>query len=214
LVFGVLRVGNRAHANRLSDAKRKAPNLKCKMQNAKRPSSIANRSQDLLSIFFHSNCRDLGFVNFVRPCRSFSVEAQTLYFNRMRQKSDCAVELPSDSPTDSGNGSSRRDFITRLAAISASLTIASPLLRSASAAEQSKSKSGLSKTGEGERSTQITLKVNGNTEQLLVDSRVTLVGTGMATALYPAHRSRASPKVPEEEKYAFNSFGAQFCKLK
>jgi xanthine dehydrogenase YagT iron-sulfur-binding subunit len=93
----------------------------------------------------------------------------------MRQKSDCAVELPSDPPADSGNGSSRRDFIARLAAISASLTVASPLLRSASSAEQSKSKREPSKTGGGEESTQITLKVNGNAERLLVDSRVTVL---------------------------------------
>ena len=91
----------------------------------------------------------------------------------MRQKSDCSVELPSDSPTDSGNGSSRRGFLARLAALSAGLTVAAPLLRSAPTEEQTRSKTDPAKTGDG--STQITLKVNGSTERLLVDSRITLL---------------------------------------
>jgi xanthine dehydrogenase YagT iron-sulfur-binding subunit len=92
----------------------------------------------------------------------------------MRQKSDCTVGLPSDSPPENGSDFSRRDFISRLAAISASLT-ASPLLHSAKAAEQGRSEPGGSDSGGGKGSIQITLKVNGNTQRLLVDSRATLL---------------------------------------
>jgi xanthine dehydrogenase YagT iron-sulfur-binding subunit len=90
----------------------------------------------------------------------------------MRQKSDCAVELPSDPPADGANGSSRRGFLARLAALSAGLTVAAPLLRSAPT--EGESIGNPSKTG-GDGSTQITLKVNGRTERLQVDSRVTLL---------------------------------------
>jgi xanthine dehydrogenase YagT iron-sulfur-binding subunit len=92
--------------------------------------------------------------------------------NPMRQKSDCAVELPSDPTADGANGSSRRGFLARLAALSAGLTVAAPLLRSAPT--EGESISDPSKTG-GDGSTQITLKVNGRTERLRVDSRVTLL---------------------------------------
>ena len=51
--------------------------------------------------------------------------------------------------------------------------MAAPLLRSAPTEDQTKSKTDPAKTGD--RSTQITLKVNGSTERLLVDSRVTLL---------------------------------------
>jgi xanthine dehydrogenase YagT iron-sulfur-binding subunit len=93
----------------------------------------------------------------------------------MRQKSDCAVELPSDPPPENGSDFSRRDFISRLAAISASLATASPLLRSAKAAEQGRSKPDDPISGGGQGSIQIALKVNGNTQRLLVDSRATLL---------------------------------------
>jgi xanthine dehydrogenase YagT iron-sulfur-binding subunit len=93
----------------------------------------------------------------------------------MRQKSDCDVELPFDPPAASGNGSSRRGFLARLAALSAGLTVAPPLLRSAPVEELAQAKTDPSKTGQGGGSTQITLKVNGSTERLLVDSRVTLL---------------------------------------
>lgn len=85
------------------------------------------------------------------------------------------MELPSDPTPENGSDFSRRDFISRLAAISAGLTVASPLLHPAKAAEQGRSKTDGSNTGGGKGSTQITLKVNGNTERLLVDSRVTLL---------------------------------------
>jgi xanthine dehydrogenase YagT iron-sulfur-binding subunit len=91
----------------------------------------------------------------------------------MRQKSDCAVELPSDdSPADGARGSSRRGFLARLAALSAGLTVAAPLLRSATT--EGESARDPSKT-DGDGSIQITLKVNGHTERLRVDSRVTLL---------------------------------------
>jgi xanthine dehydrogenase YagT iron-sulfur-binding subunit len=87
------------------------------------------------------------------------------------------VELPCDSPTDNDNcnGSSRRGFIARLAAISASLTVAPALLRSAPTAEPKSSPGGPTEKGDGSGSTEITLKVNGGTQRLRVDNRVTLL---------------------------------------
>jgi xanthine dehydrogenase YagT iron-sulfur-binding subunit len=99
----------------------------------------------------------------------------------MWQNSDCAVELPCDSPAenevenDSGTGSSRRGFLARLAAISAGLTVAPPLLRSAPAREEDISKGDPSKSGDGKGLTEISLRVNGRTEHLRVDTRVTLL---------------------------------------
>jgi xanthine dehydrogenase YagT iron-sulfur-binding subunit len=95
----------------------------------------------------------------------------------MRQKSDCAVELPCDSPTDNdnNNGSSRRGFIARLAALSASLTVAPTLLRSAPVPEPETPPSDPAEKDDGRGLTEITLKVNGGTRRLRVDNRVTLL---------------------------------------
>jgi len=95
----------------------------------------------------------------------------------MRQNSDCAVELPGDSPTanENGTGSSRRGFLARLAAVSAGLTVAPSLLRSAGASEEKISKSGPSGSDNSKGLTEISLKVNGHTEHLHVDTRVTLL---------------------------------------
>jgi xanthine dehydrogenase YagT iron-sulfur-binding subunit len=95
----------------------------------------------------------------------------------MRQKSDCAVELPCDSPTvdDKANGSSRRGFIARLAALSASVTVAPALLRSAPVPEREASPSDTPEKDVGGGLTEITLKVNGQAQRLRVDSRVTLL---------------------------------------
>jgi xanthine dehydrogenase YagT iron-sulfur-binding subunit len=95
----------------------------------------------------------------------------------MRQKPDCAVELPCDSPTadDNANGSSRRGFIARLAALSASITVAPPLLRSAPVPEREASPSDTPKKDDGDGLTEITLEINGKLQRLRVDSRVTLL---------------------------------------
>jgi xanthine dehydrogenase YagT iron-sulfur-binding subunit len=95
----------------------------------------------------------------------------------MRQKPDCAVELPGDSPTadDKANGSSRRGFIARLAALSASVTVAPSLLRSAPAPEREASPGDAPKKDGGGGLTEITLKVNGRSQRLRIDTRVTLL---------------------------------------
>ena len=92
----------------------------------------------------------------------------------MRQNSDCAVELPGDSPTanENGTGSSRRGFLARLAAVSAGLTVAPSLLRSAGALNIEERSFQI---GQQQGLTEISLKVNGRTEQLQVDTRVTLL---------------------------------------
>jgi xanthine dehydrogenase YagT iron-sulfur-binding subunit len=94
----------------------------------------------------------------------------------MRQKSDCTVELPPDSPTvdDKANGSSRRGFIARLAALSASVTVAPSLLRSAPVPDREALQSDTANR-DGRGLTEFTLTVNGKAQRLRVDTRVTLL---------------------------------------
>jgi xanthine dehydrogenase YagT iron-sulfur-binding subunit len=97
--------------------------------------------------------------------------------NLMRQKSDCTVELPFGSPTvdDNANGSSRRGFIARLAALSASITVAPTLLRSAPVPERGTSSDNPPKEESDGGLTEIALNVNGTAQRLRVDNRVTLL---------------------------------------
>jgi xanthine dehydrogenase YagT iron-sulfur-binding subunit len=74
--------------------------------------------------------------------------------------------------SQSENGSSRREFLGRLAAISAGLTVVTPLARAKQAAEKSASKEP-SKTESGLM--EVSLKVNGKNETLRIDPRVTLL---------------------------------------
>ena len=80
----------------------------------------------------------------------------------MQRKSDCKMEPPADSEPDHEEGSSRRQFIRRLAAISAGLTVAAPLGRGAAVTEENIPKSAPPGTGRTQGLTQINLKVNGN----------------------------------------------------
>ena len=89
--------------------------------------------------------------------------------------SDCKIEPPADSGPDPEGGSSRRQFIRSLAAISAGLTVAAPLGRAATVTEKSIPKSAPPNTDGVQGLTEINLKVNGNTERLVVDPRVTLL---------------------------------------
>jgi xanthine dehydrogenase YagT iron-sulfur-binding subunit len=102
-------------------------------------------------------------------------EAQTHYFLAMQRKSDCTMQLPADPPPDHEDGSSRREFIRRLAAISAGLTVAAPLGRAGTVTEKSNLQGEPPKTDGAEGLIEIILKVNGNTERLVVDPRVTLL---------------------------------------
>lgn len=72
----------------------------------------------------------------------------------------------------SENGSSRREFLGRLAAISAGLTVVTPLARAKQAVEKSASKEP-SKSESGLM--EVSLKVNGKNETLRIDPRVTLL---------------------------------------
>jgi xanthine dehydrogenase YagT iron-sulfur-binding subunit len=72
----------------------------------------------------------------------------------------------------SENGSSRREFLGRLATISAGLTIVTPLARAKQAVEKSASKEP-SKSESG--LIEVSLKVNGKNETLRIDPRVTLL---------------------------------------
>ncbi|MBV8352456.1 MAG: (2Fe-2S)-binding protein [Verrucomicrobia bacterium] len=85
------------------------------------------------------------------------------------------MEPPADSRPDHKDGSSRREFIRRLAAISAGLTVAAPLGRAGTITEKRALNDEPPKTDGAGGLMEIALNVNGNTERLVVDPRVTLL---------------------------------------
>ena len=93
----------------------------------------------------------------------------------MQRRSDREMEPPADAEPDREGGSSRRQFIRRLAAISAGLTVAAPLARGAAVTEESLAKSRPPDPADLKDLTQINLKINGSTERLAIDPRVTLL---------------------------------------
>jgi xanthine dehydrogenase YagT iron-sulfur-binding subunit len=72
-------------------------------------------------------------------------------------------------------GSSRRQFLSRLAAISAGLTLATPVARSAAAIERKNSKGDFPRKGGEAGLMEITLNINGRAKKVNVDPRVTLL---------------------------------------
>jgi len=84
------------------------------------------------------------------------------------------MEQATDSGPDCEGGSSRRQFIRSLAAISAGLTVAAPLGRAA-IPEESIPQTAPPNSGSGLGLVRINLKVNGNTRRLFIDPRVTLL---------------------------------------
>jgi xanthine dehydrogenase YagT iron-sulfur-binding subunit len=93
----------------------------------------------------------------------------------MQRKSEDQMEPSADSGSDREGFSSRRDFIRSLAAISAGLTVAAPLGRAATVTEKSIPKSAPPDPGRVQGWAEIKLQVNGHTERLVVDPRVTLL---------------------------------------
>jgi xanthine dehydrogenase YagT iron-sulfur-binding subunit len=83
--------------------------------------------------------------------------------------------VSSGSTPDSQTASSRRQFLGRLAAISAGLTVASSVGRSATPIEQSDAKAGASSQSFDDKLVEITLIVNGSPKTLQVDPRITLL---------------------------------------
>ena len=81
----------------------------------------------------------------------------------------------SDLPPDVRGCSSRRQFISRLASISAGLTLAAPLSRSATTTEGTTFESESAKKGMEGELVEINLKVNGHNEKMEIDPRVTLL---------------------------------------
>lgn len=76
-------------------------------------------------------------------------------------------------PSPDKDRSSRRHFLSQLAALSASLTIAAPAVRAASSKERSRPETPDSE--QPESLVDIVLKVNGQEKRLKVDSRVTVL---------------------------------------
>jgi xanthine dehydrogenase YagT iron-sulfur-binding subunit len=92
----------------------------------------------------------------------------------MNRHSNDASEARPVPETDGQPGSSRRQFISRLAAISAGITVAAPLARSATA--EGTAFQGKSPGQDQERSLlEISLRLNGRPQELKVDPRVTLL---------------------------------------
>jgi xanthine dehydrogenase YagT iron-sulfur-binding subunit len=89
----------------------------------------------------------------------------------MEQKTEPSTK-PSSDPAGSAV-SSRRDFIGRLAAISAGLTVAVPLVRSS--AENTKQSDEAEPAQGRSDSSECTLNVNGKVSKLAIDSRTTLL---------------------------------------
>jgi xanthine dehydrogenase YagT iron-sulfur-binding subunit len=81
----------------------------------------------------------------------------------------------SDLPPDVRPGSSRRHFLSRLAAISAGLTVAAPLSHSTTTAEGTALEGESPKQGTDGGLVEINFKVNGLPHKLEVDPRVTLL---------------------------------------
>jgi xanthine dehydrogenase YagT iron-sulfur-binding subunit len=92
----------------------------------------------------------------------------------MNRHSNDASEARPVPETDGQPGSSRRQFISRLAAISAGITVAAPLVRSAAAEETAFEGQSPGQDQEG-CLVEISLRVNGRPEELKVDPRVTLL---------------------------------------
>src|SRR5258708_8464241 len=90
-----------------------------------------------------------------------------------RDLNDCSA---SDlTPESQAAGSSRRPFNSRLGAISAGVTVAAPLSRSATTMEGTASASESPKKGTDGSLVEINFKVNGRSQKLEVDARVTLL---------------------------------------
>jgi xanthine dehydrogenase YagT iron-sulfur-binding subunit len=81
----------------------------------------------------------------------------------------------SDLPPDAQAGSSRRHFLSRLAAISAGLAVAAPVARSATTKEGIGLESESPKKGTEGSLVEINFKVNGRPQKLELDPRVTLL---------------------------------------
>ena len=89
---------------------------------------------------------------------------------------DLDDSVKSDSTADSqGAPPSRRQFLTRLAAISAGFTVANPIVRSAKGSERADGRIDSAENGVDAGLTEITMSVNGKPRRLKVDSRVTLL---------------------------------------
>ena len=94
---------------------------------------------------------------------------------RMNRPPNDASEAGPLRETDGEPGSSRRQFLGRLAAISAGITVAAPLARSATTREEA-ALEGQFPGKDHERSlVEISLKLNGRPQKLKVNPRVTLL---------------------------------------
>lgn len=82
----------------------------------------------------------------------------------MQRESDCKMEQPAHSGSDHEGGSSRRQFIRSLAAISAGLTVAVPLGRATTATEKGIPNGEPPNAGGVQGWTEINLNVNGTVD--------------------------------------------------
>jgi xanthine dehydrogenase YagT iron-sulfur-binding subunit len=92
-------------------------------------------------------------------------------------KDDLKDSSTSGSTSQSQGEPSRRQFLGRLAALSAGLTVASPIAGSAADKERTDAKTDPAENGVDAGLTAITLTINGSPRSLKVDPRVTLLDT-------------------------------------
>jgi ferredoxin len=93
----------------------------------------------------------------------------------MEQKADSSTEPSSNSFPDSGTVSSRRDFIGRLAAISAGPTVAAPFAGSPAADAIRRDRGDPGDKPDRSGSLDCALDVNGKKVKLTIDTRTTLL---------------------------------------
>ncbi|MGA8655828.1 MAG: (2Fe-2S)-binding protein [Chthoniobacterales bacterium] len=91
----------------------------------------------------------------------------------MRSKKDPPCNQ--SPPTENSAGSSRRRFLGQLAAISAGLTVTAPLARGLARSEEEEPKASSGKPLPASSLINATLRVNGQSYQLRIDPRVTLL---------------------------------------
>lgn len=93
----------------------------------------------------------------------------------MNRQPNAASETGPHHDRDGQPGSSRRQFLSRLATISAGITVAAPLARSATTKEEAALEGQSPGLAQDRSLVEISLKVNGRPQKLRLDPRVTLL---------------------------------------
>jgi xanthine dehydrogenase YagT iron-sulfur-binding subunit len=134
---------------------------------------IATRSQPLFQHFFVTHRAVSRLIE--RAVLPQGRGAKLLLLLLMEHKADSSTEASSNSFPDSDTVSSRRDFIGRLAAISAGLTVAVPFVGSPAAEAIRRDRLDPADQLDRSGSLDCALDVNGKKVKLSIDTRTTLL---------------------------------------